>query len=114
MSSIFHVALCKEAVVDIMISSHCRKKCLGAFPSPTMLGQSTAESKSQIAAYMLQRIVGTSACCQFTGSAAGLVESLLDTLSQATGGENFVDEIKELRYPSPLISSFCTVSEVNL
>ena len=62
MSSIFHVALCKEAVVDIMISSHCRKKFLGAFPSPTPLGQSTAESKSQIAAYMLQRIVGTSAC----------------------------------------------------
>lgn len=91
---------------SIMISSHCRKKFLGAFPSPTPLGQSTAESKSQIAAYMLQRIVGTSACCQFTGSsAAGLVESLLDTLSQATGGENFVDEIKELRYPNA-ISAF--------
>ena len=29
---------------------------------------------------------------------AGLVEALLDTLSQATGGDNFVDEIKELRY----------------
>eukprot|EP00434_Breviolum_minutum_P033670 symbB.v1.2.029794.t1/scaffold3289.1/size59672/3 len=41
----------------------------------------------------------------------GLVESLLDTLSQATGGENFVDEIKELRYPEAksafILSSVC-------
>ncbi len=28
---------------------------------------------------------------------AGLVEALLDTVSQATGGANFVDEIKETR-----------------
>ena len=31
----------------------------------------------------------------------GLVEALLDTLSQATGGANFVDEIKEMRQLNP-------------
>ena len=29
--------------------------------------------------------------------AAGLVEALLDTVSQATGGGNFTEEIKEMK-----------------
>ena len=51
--------------------------------------------------WMIQRMVVANACCQFTGGKpAGLLEALLDMLSQATGGENYVDEIKEPRYPN--------------
>ena len=112
-----------------MISSHCRKKFLGAFPSPTPLGQSTAESKSQIAAYMLQRIVGTSACVNspaevlqvwLNPSSTHWVKRLavktLSTKSRSwdTQKRNLLSFFLLCVASYPHISSLCTVSEVNL